>query len=367
METNPSLNRSTIIGQHFSVTPEKSTYNSQNIQKFPTIDDHIDQTEDCLKKNGKELPNLSHATMMSRRSPRLKDGVVKSLFNKNSVDGDSKNKHIQSLTFKQNQLEENQLNISTKATPAQHLKDSPTENEVLLDLDVNRPLVTQLTPRKKTLQSEKASESLKNGPIQSQISGSFNSSSSSGRIMSKMLSNALGLLPNSSSNANYSEISGSSHPDDTKMFSDDKLYTSKGENIKVDSLRRKNKSNDGTNPLPCTLSNSATSEDNENSKDCIRIIGTDVSECSNHIQNVNENERCQNTQNKTKMTREEKIAKKMKRKVQRKAKELEALVIKSSKTNEKSTEKVQWPNPEDVKRAYLELNLVPPSSPNYVS
>ena len=60
-------------------------------------------------------------------------------------------------------------------------------------------------------------------------------------------------------------------------------------------------------------------------------------------------------------------AKKIKQKVQRRARELEALVIKSNKTELKPTEKAPWPNPEDIKRAYLELNLVPPSSPNYIS
>ena len=64
---------------------------------------------------------------------------------------------------------------------------------------------------------------------------------------------------------------------------------------------------------------------------------------------------------------EENVSKSIKKKVRKKARELQALVKENMKGNKESNEKTQWPSPEDVKRAYAELNLIPPTSPNKIS
>ena len=191
--------------------------------------------------------------------------------------------------------------------------------------------------------------------------------------MSEMLSNALGLFPTARSNAKNSENLRNSRPKDTEMLSEDKFYTSNGERIKVDSLGSKNTSKDETNSLPCNPSYFATSEDNRKLKDVIHVTDDsklleegrrdkfeltgvsfkkdlvkefaqhNIEKCSDHAHSVNENKNCQNTKNKDKIDSEEKIAKKIKQKVKRRARELEALVKKSSKAERKPTETERTP------------------------
>ena len=382
LESSPKHLSQSLFG-----TPEKLVNNDQNIQSFPSPNEDLRSMEDCSKKRYEDQKLSPHVSMVTRRSPRLKNGAVKSLFNMNGTSGEQKNPHVQHFNFVQKGKEVKKLTSFEPVNSSFGLLDekSYSKNEVLLDLDVNRPLVTQLTPRKKTPQSEGPKEILKHGIDDSQKLERDESSSTGSNKMLESLSKALGLFPIATS----SEKVDSFGPSNTVFTSEDTSSISQDKNIETKTLENWDKSHNGTKSLSFSTCSAKiteairtkgdmthqieeTNDKGNNSFNGIvgknivnRIAQTNGKEESVQIQTGYEIEKSKKISIKEKIGNEQKITKLIKKKVLKKAKELESLVKENIKS--KSLENTPWRNPEDVKRAYSELNLIPPLSPNKVT
>ena len=270
---------------------------------------------------------------------------------------------------------------------------------MLLDLDVNRPLVTQLTPKKKVLLFEKSHDSFTNEANDSKIFKSSDTSSLSHNKMSESLSKALGLFPKSILPEKSTPSYGSSDVDKTNLFLKDTSSNSKDDDFKTMPLTDITLSKERKEALSYNDSNSTSLEENKSSDQSIRSIESSLNQSregnkydkentsskddsqkdsvSSVAQSASKNnldpvqiddkgKRSSITYDIDKTPDEENVSKSTKKKVRKRARKLEALVKENMKGNKESKDKIQWPSPEDVKRAYAELNLVPPSSPNKI-
>lgn len=351
--------------------------------------------------------------MFSRRSSRLKDGVVKSLFNKNCHDEDL-------LCIKTKNIEKSNQEIKTINLPGTHdsklqdhreeCKYATTNGEVLVDLDVNRPLVSQLTPRKKThsyierLFETSVERTASN--VQATCSA-LNSCDLSNSKMSESLSNALGLVPNMSSRVNMTNCNEPNLLNYPYSVSDQQSVNITHTPIEtVNTLRERNFSGNGIPTMPSDTQD-ITAKENSNIKEnrinrglCafdiinegdtekvaeekinelpqkvissnqkkeIIIKGTNVDEMNQHLDSDElRMTRKKNFSNKEKFPNGPETLK-GKQKDQQRMRGLSSLVRRISSHEHDSTTNDKWPSPADIKKAYLELNLVPPSSPNGVT
>ena len=401
LESSPSSNHRNVTYQSLFGTPEKSESDDENGSLFPSPKTYFETAENGSKKNVKDQQYHSNLSTVSRRSPRLKDGVVKSLFNKNSVDVGQKTNPVQKLTFKQKDIEGYQAaNLNSKQSSSTNaIEHSSPKEDVLLDLDVNRPLVTQLTPKKKVPQFEKNQDAFNCEANESKVYENSDTALLGSNKMSESLSNALGLFPKSILPKKSTSSFVNTDVDKTNLALKDTPSMSKKDNFKTKALKNLTLSNGGKGLFSSNDSNSTTFEDNVSSDQRIRSVGDSLNklleENQSDKENTSSNDNSQTDStgtvahggnknnldpvaidgkgkqssiidNKDKTPNEENVSKSLKKKVRKKARELQILVKENMKGNTESNEKIQWPSSEDVKRAYAELNLIPPSSPNKI-
>ena len=349
-----------------SPSPKRSSYS--NIGSSYHEDSGTKSTQFVTAKGISEPvePHPQQAAS-SRRSPRLKDGVVKSLFNKSTEDSeqnDTKNMHKLSDTGQN--VENNLANKDEE----QEAKCKMTSETVLLDLDVNRELVPQLTPKKRNSSSEKTLYGSTNDATKIKRNRTVEDINKvdNGK-MSESLTKALGLVPKDAS------FEGTGLPkrlsNNPNIVLDDNIATVSG------TKRCKNST---------IIQDGALSKYSNAQASYGTIVHTKISSVSNKKENEKGNEIIKSKEehihvhNKSRAdntgviaTDDEKANKRHDKKKQRKKKDrgLRKINKRNSLPHDKldlgklmETEGSDWPSPEDIKKAYTELNLIQPPSPN---
>ena len=350
-----------------SPSPKRSSYS--NIAVLPADEDSETKSTQFVIAKGisESVEPHSQQAASSRRSPRLKDGVVKSLFNKSTEDSEKNDtKSMHKLTETGQNFENNLANKDEE----KEAKCKMTSETVLLDLDVNRELVPQLTPKKRNPSSEKTLYGSTNDATKIKRNHTVEDINKvdNGK-MSESLTKALGLVPKDAS------FEGTGLPkrlsNNPNIVLDDNVATVSG------TRRCKNST---------IIQDGALSKYSNAQASYGTIVHTKISSVSNTKENEKGNEIIKSKEeqihvhNKSRAdntgviaTDDEKANKKQDKKKQRKKKDrgLRKINKRNSLPHDKldlgkfmETEGSDWPSPEDIKKAYTELNLIQPPSPN---
>ena len=315
----------------------------------------------------------SQQAASSRRSPRLKDGVVKSLFNKSSEDSEPNNtKNTNKLT----ETGENFQGNLTNKDEEQEARYKMMSETVLLDLDVNRELVPQLTPKKRNSSSEKTVYGSKNDErkIKRNQWNQKNTVEDINKVdngkMSECLTKALGLVPNDPSFEGTGLPKTSSK--DPNIVMDDNVASLSGTkrctnftNIQVDALSQySNAQTSYGTTMHTKISSVSNAKENEKDNKIVKSNEEQI-----HIPNKSRADNigaiATNDKRTTKKQDKKKKSKKKDRRGSRKIDKRKSLPhdnLDFGKLME--TEGSDWPSPEDIKTAYKELKLLQPPSPN---
>ena len=309
----------------------------------------------------------------SRRSPRLKDGVVKSLFNKSSEDSEQKNtKNTNKLT----ETGENFQGNLTNKDEEPEAKYKMMSETVLLDLDVNRELVPQLTPKKRNSSSEKTVYGSKNDErkIKRNQWNQKNRVEDINKVdngkMSECLTKALGLVPNDSSFEGTGLPKTSSKDpnivmdDNPASLSGTKICTNYTD-IQVDALSQYGNAETSYGTTVHTkISFVSNAKENEKDNKIVKSKEEQI-HMPNKSRADNTGVIATNDKRTTKKQDKKKKSKKKDRRGSRKIDKRNSLPhdnLDFGKLME--TKGSDWPSPEDIKTAYKELKLLQPPSPN---
>ena len=344
-----------------SPSPKRSSYS--NIAVFPAHENSgTKRTEFVIAKGISEpVEPQSQQAASSRRSPRLKDGVVKSLFNKSTEDSeqiDTKNKH--KLTETGHNSENNLANNDEE----QEAKCKMTSETVLLDLDVNRELVPQLTPKKRNLSSEKTLYGSSNDERKVKRNHSVEDINKvdNGK-MSDSLTKALGLVPKDLSFEGTGLPTDPNIDDNIASVSDTKRCKN-STNIQDGTLLKYGNAQASHGPIVHTkISSVSNTKENDKGNEIIISKGEQI-----YVHNKSQADNTAEIATNDKRTNEKQDKKKQGKKKDR---GLRKINKRNSLLNDKldfgklmETEGNDWPSPEDIKKAYAELNLIQPPSPN---
>ena len=358
-----------------------------------------------IKENYEIVGSPCSSLILSRRSSRLKDGVVKSLFNKNVCD-QGMVVNCTKIVATSKEMTEPDYSAGNYASKFDHLLDqfekysTSTTSEVLVNLDVNRELVPQLTPRKKQRSIIAESKNEENVRSTKSVKRRMDASYVKDNCkMGEALTNALGLVPNKLLNKNTTD-DRSQTLDNTSTISTGSMVQNNNAELErtlrnprtqeISSNMEKSSKNDVASSLKensfdnksVEISTSAkiksmsevpdrkTNEDNCLRGTIIKRHGrTENTESSQCIPKNLPTSSTYNFEEKKKLkvnkSHEVVFSKKTHKDKQKRNKDLSSVVRPISNHGSHDYSSIEpWPSPEDIKKAYLELNLSPPESPN---